>query len=231
MKTLRIALVLLLGTTMLMGCFDNKILSDDDESAPQIPTLIIFKGPSSNNAPADLKAKIDELNSKTSTGFNYLSLATVSSPSVDGVVSTWEVSYGELDAVIVAEKKSDDTVDWAITVNGSNSSVSYNNWTAMEGNANMGGTEGDWNIYHENSTVVLADFYWTVDDNDVRNGFLSLSEEDATYEIVNSPDHSGNVVVKEGSVTIYHAIWDETGAGSWTRWDEQGNLIESGSWN
>lgn len=231
MKALRIAFVLIIALTITMGCFDKKILSGDDESAPQIPKLIIFKGPSSSNAPADLSAKINELNNKTSTGFNYLSLATVSNPNIDGVVSTWEVSYGELGAVIVAEKQSDDTVEWIITVDGSNSTVSYNNWTAMEGNSNMSGTEGDWNIFYENSTVVLADFTWTVNSDDVRNGFLSLVDLDTTYEIINNPDHSGSVVVKEGPAKVYEAIWDGTGAGNWTRWDSQGSVLEAGSWN
>lgn len=47
---------------------------------------------------------------------------------------------------------------------------------------------------------------------------------------VNTKTRAGSVVFKEGTVKIYEMNWDGQGKGTWKWFEEDGTLIEEGSW-
>lgn len=221
-------IVLLFG----VGCFKKDKILGDESVVPSIPN-VVFSGPLSNNVPTDLKQYVGLFNGndQTSMGLNYLDLAIFLTPSVDGNNYTWQVAWGQIDAVIKAVANANNSVDWTVTVDGTENDVTYTNWVAMRGNSNLDGDSGTWDIFLTNSTIKNAEFTWTVNSNDVKNGTLQFLSDNYTYDLVNNPDKSGTLVMKQNNATLYRAEWSATGSGSWTTWDSQGNQTDSGSWN
>ncbi|MEE9169700.1 MAG: hypothetical protein V3U73_08025 [bacterium] len=231
MKITSLGALVLSALLFGMGCFNKDNPVGDEEVAPNIPQLIIFRGPDSPNAPQELGTSLGLLNGKTATAFNYLSLANLLSPEADENKFSWEVTYGQFNALIEARKIANGTVDWTLTLNGSDGTVTYNNWVAMRGNSDMDGASGTWRFFAENSATEMAQFTWEIDDNEQRFGTLILNDVGRLYDVMNHPNKSGSLEVKENGVKVYQATWDASGAGSWTAWDTQGNMLDSGSWN
>ena len=214
----------------IIGCLE-KNANNPENAVPEIPQLVLFRGPSSSAVPEALKNSIEEFNAKMATGYTYLSIATISSPNENDNHYVWQVSAGGFTAEIEAIKEDENTVSWTVTISGSDGSHSYDNWVALQGTSNMEGTEGSWHIFAENSTNELGVFSWSVDDSGVKTGTFQATGENYTYEIINNPDGSGSFIKREGTVKVYEAVWDASGKGSWTLWDTQGNVQDSGSWS
>lgn len=230
-KAIFLWLITLLCSILTLSCFEKFNPSESQESIPEIPQLLIFKGPNSTNAPQDLHESLKEFNNRVSTGFTYLSIATIKKPKVEGHKATWNVSAGGFTSLIIAEKSDDETVHWTISVNGSDTNTSYDNWVAMEGTSNMDGTSGLWHVFEENSTVEIGIYRWKVSDNNQKEGSFSNNNVTITHKVVNLPDQSGNFYKKENDKKVYEAIWDKSGAGSWQKWDPVGNVADSGGWS
>ncbi len=232
MKTYRYLSFLLLITLFgSLGCFDQQNPNDPENTIPEIPELILFRGPVAQAAPEALQNSIDEFNSHMATGYTYLSIATISSPNSSDNHYVWEVSAGGFTATIEATKTDDGSVDWVVTINGSDGNLSYDNWVAMRGTSNIEGTNGEWHIFAENSTDEVGVFTWQVLDNGVKIGTFTINEPSIIYEVINNADGSGSFIKKEGGVKVYEAVWDAAGNGSWTLWDLQGNVVDSGNWS
>ncbi len=226
----KFAIVFLALLVVSVGCLDRNNPNDPQNAAPEIPQLILFHGPSGNGVPEALQNSIEEFNANMATGYTYLSIATITSPDANDNRYVWQVSAGGFTAVIEAVKQEDDTVEWTVTISGSDANHSYDNWVALRGTSNMEGTEGEWHIFEENSTNEVGVFVWSVDDHGVKHGQFTAHSGDVVYEITNNPDGSGSFVKKVNGVKVYEAIWDASGAGSWTSWDTNGNVIDSGNW-
>ncbi len=220
----------MVGLMFGIGCFNQSNPVGEDTVIPSIPN-IVFNGPISNNIPANLQQFIGLFNGNASIGLNYLNLAIFTSPSVDENSFSWEVTWDQVTANILAEKNSDGSVDWQVTVNGSDNNVTYTNWVALKGVAELDGNTGVWSIYSENSTTKSAEFTWVVDGNNNKNGTLELFATNQIYELLNNSDKSGSLVLKENNVKVYEAQWNTDGTGTWTSWDAQGNQTDTGNWN
>ena len=232
MKSIRNIGLLTLGVIILgFGCLENQNPSGSDNAPPTIPQMIIFKGPVSANAPESLKNSIADFNGHLGIGYTYLSIATLSSPEVKENRVNWEVTAGGFSGTIVADKKEDGTADWQVTVNGTDGTITYDSWVVMQGNAKLDGSSGVWHIFAENSTELFGVFTWSTDTNEVKTGTFSTPDPNVNYEIVNNPDKSGSFAKKEAGIKIYEAIWEATGSGSWSRYDDAGNVVDSGSWS
>ncbi len=231
MKGVRNLGMLMLGIIIFgFGCLENQNPNSSNNAPPEIPQLIIFKGPLSPNAPESLKNSIDEFNSHLGIGYTYLSIAMLSDPEIDENRVTWEVTAGGFSGTIIADKKENGTADWQVTVDGTDGTISYHNWVVLQGNAKQDGTTGVWHVFAENSTELAGVFSWTTDTTKVKAGSFSMVDSDVTYEIVNNPDKSGSFAKKETGVKVYEAIWQGTGSGNWYRYDNTGNVVSSGSW-
>ena len=215
-----------------VGCFQKETLTGNESVVPSIPN-VVFSGPLSNNVPTDLKQYVGLFkgNGETSVGLSYLDLAIFLTPSVDGNTYTWQVNWGQIDAVIKAVLNSDNAVDWTVTIDGTQNDVNYSNWVAMTGNSNLDGNTGEWDIFSTNSTLKSADFTWLVGSDDVKHGTLELISTNHIYELTNNPNKSGSLILKENNVTVYRADWNADGSGSWTTWDAQGSQTDTDSWN
>jgi|GEM_PF-2538457 hypothetical protein len=214
-----------------VGCFDLKNPNDSDDSPPEIPELIIFKAPNSSAVPAALKNSIDQFNANMATGYTYLSIATINKPNKKDNRYVWEVKAGGFTAIIEAVPAENDQVNWSVVISGSDGNVTFNNWKAMEGTSNRSGKKGEWHIFKENSTEELGVYNWEVREDDSKFGSFTMSTEAIRYEVVNNPDGSGSFVKYENGIKVFEATWNASGAGSWTEWDTQGNVVNSGSWN
>ena len=223
--------LILLCSFITLSCFEKFNPSESQEISPEIPKLIIFKGPNSNKTPTELQNSLKAFNGRVSTGFIYLSIATIEKPEVEGNQSTWNVSAGGFTSQIVAEKNSDESVHWKVSIDGSDDTRTFDNWVALEGISNFDGSSGSWHVFAENSTIEIGIYQWEVKENDQKEGSFSNNSSSIIYKIINKPDQSGTFDKKENDTRLYEAIWDESGAGSWQRWDPVGNVADSGGWS
>lgn len=216
---------------LFFGCFEQFGVSQNEKAAPEIPELIIFKGPNSQNSPEELLNSIKAFNAHMSTGYTYLSLATITNPHMDGDRAVWNVRAGGFSGVIEADKQSDNSVDWTVTISGSDGARTYDNWVVLRGNAATDGSNGEWHVFEENSTVEIGVWSYSVEKAGRRSGVFTMRDGQIRYEIVNNPDSSGRFIKKEMGQKVYEAIWDSSGAGSWTSWDGSGAVTNTGTWS
>ncbi|HDL18107.1 MAG TPA: hypothetical protein ENH29_03545 [Bacteroidetes bacterium] len=224
-------LIMLVAAVLLMGCFEKLTLNDSENNPPEIPEIIIFKAPSSVNAPQELQTGIRELNNQLAPGYTYLSIATINHPEIEGNQVTWNVSAGVFKATIVANKKVDETTDWTVTINGSDDNHSYNNWLALQGNSTVDGKAGDWHIFSEQLAAEIGIVNWSNDANNLKKGLFLFHYSGAEYEIVNRPDKSGSFTKKLNGIKVFESSWDNLGSGNYTRRDANGNVVDTGNWS
>ena len=130
---------------------------------------------------------------------------------------------------MTAETQNNNSVDWTVSVDGSDGIHTYIEWMAILGNATVDGTTGTWHVFEENSIDKMGDYNWAIDQIETEGIFVS---EDSTgiYEVTNNQDKSGQFIIKENDIKVYEAIWDASGSGTWTKKDPQENIIDSGTW-
>lgn len=230
MKKYRILSVFMLAAALAFsGCLQKNPTQSD--AIPQFPTIVNFQGPASQNVPAELQGYVDILNAQTSAAFSYLTLARLQTPKTDGNTTTWTITSGQLTVTITAVKDGD-SADWTFELNGTDQNKNtYDHLKLMSGTSSMDGKSGTMHIFDESSKEAAL-FEWLEENTGKKDATITIyGSPDSKYELVNNPDHSGSVDAFEGSVKIYHAVWNSNGAGSWEKYDASGTVADSGSWN
>jgi len=220
---------LLIVTLLAFGCSTENPLGSKG-NVPAIPETLQFTGPQSSNAPEHLQQVLNLINSYTSLGNLILSAVRFSSPESSGNTHTWAIQIDSLAITVQATPLGEDQVEWVITVDGSYQGISYDQWVYMRGTASKDGSSGSWQIHEEGTTRVVATLEWQVDKQGVRKGNFFILETGVKYVIVNNPDLSGRLTEYLNDVKVFEAVWDSSGAGSWTSWDASGTLTGSGTW-
>ncbi len=122
---------------------------------------------------------------------------------------------------------------WKMVVSGTDGTVTYNNWVAMEASQSADETNGWMKIYKENSTEVASEWTWTSDSNGKYTFTLISYDENEInkIQITSNPDLSGELRFFTNNVLVSKTTWDKDGNGQWWEYDAQGNLTDSGSWS
>jgi hypothetical protein len=87
-----------------------------------------------------------------------------------------------------------------------------------------------WGFFGEDPSAIIASYNW------VRNGDIFTFDMDSDlFEMqlnitINTKTKAGSVTYYFGGTKAYEMTWDADGDGTWKSYDEQGNIIDEGSW-
>ncbi|MFA6540216.1 MAG: hypothetical protein WCT99_01310 [Bacteroidota bacterium] len=218
----------------MIGC-DKSTTDSSDPKKPVVPKASVT-GPQTQSS--DQHAQQANAFAEMVNGFANFASAYSSLPGTQNG-NTWTYSYGQggYSMTMTAVVATDGSVTWKMVFNGQEpgDSVVYNNWTAMEGTVSGDGKSGSWKIYHDNSTVIAAQFDFATAANGTVTSELVVNNENGTlegsYRFINNADGSGEAYYYNGTVLAMKFVWAANGAGSWWTYDTNGTETGTGIWS
>ena len=212
----------------LIGCSKSSNPANVDTAPttkPAIPTLTVT-GPQTQSS--DSYAQTAQLYASVVNVYaNFAAPYSQLPATQNGNTWTYGINQGGFSVTITATYNSDGSYTWRMVLNGteSGSSVSYTNWTAMEGTTSADGKSGSWNIYYDNSTQESAAFSFSTNaSGDVTSHLIAYNEDgtvDGKYDFINNHDNSGELSFYTNDVLVMKITWQSDGTGSWWTYDEQ----------
>ena len=151
--------------------------------------------------------------------------------------SSWTYNWSnqELDITLLVTKVGD-IYEWTVILNGTDGEYNYDNWTFIEAETQNDNNTGNMVVYQPVTTTVLMEFYWNTDNQDVYHiTYETYGAEQVKIEIHQYPDGSGEVKFYQFDdadyVMRYKATWNPDGSGQWWTYNENGLLVDTGSWS
>lgn len=234
MKKWHSFVLLLLFPVLITSCSqkDNPA-GAENQDAVSLPTFS-FKAP--NTASKDQYAtKTKEQISSANDYAQIISSAFVHiSPSKNGNTWTWVwQAGGGATETLTGLKNTDGSISWELILNGNIYGQNYSNRKIMDGTTSADEKKGNWNIYDQNTTILVSRLSWTSDESGVISGTVtnySFSLVTGKKEIINRPDKSGELTVyDENSLITFQSSWKTNGSGDWKSYTN-GLETASGSW-
>lgn len=225
-----LSLLLILGLLFLIGCSksDNNP-TQPQETPPSPPVVPQIQAPA--NAPAIVQQTLAGMQSFMNMGFTYLSALSGLQPNQQGDTWTWTVVQGQLTATITATKQSDGSVTWTVVLNGTDGNTVYQNWKSFEGTVAADENSGTWTFYELNSQTVSATAQWNRDASGNYHAVLTITATGEKTDLQIQADGSGDVTVYRGQKKMLEIHWNADGSGWWKSYDDQGNILQQGTWS
>lgn len=228
----------LLAALLLAGCSKSNPTGPGG-TAPTL-TAPTFSGPSMSSTGADTSSVAKTVNNLAAT-FNAVAsgytaiFQQAGTPKQSGSIWTWTISGGAY-TIAFSATQSDTTYQWKYVINGTYNGTNYSDWTAFTGSETASGVNGDWTLFNENATTPLATVNWTTDSNGNQKGTIaaydSAGVQAGKYVFTNNKDNSGELdEYTTGSTPVLKVTWTGSGSGEWWQYDDQGNVIASGTWS
>ncbi|MBM4162305.1 MAG: hypothetical protein FJ217_14545 [Ignavibacteria bacterium] len=232
-RFLKFFLLSALLAVFVAGCSKNDTSPTEPEgSAATIPT-ISFKGPNTNSQDVNAVMVKNYVSAMNSYSLIFTPLLALQG-SQSGNTTTWTYTDRTLTVKFSATRQSDGSYSWKMVLNGvdPDDQTVYNNWTALEGTTSADGKNGNWKIYEENTTVLLAEYIWTTNNNVLTGTLKEYMGSALEYQsiVVNNPDNSGELRIYTGSAMTYKAVWQANGSGQWWTYDLNGTQTGTGNW-
>lgn len=237
MKKLLSLLVVLTAMAMLAGC--DKETNPIDSSPTKKPTApqVSLTGPNTNST--NQYAVQAQSFSQMFNGYTqfFTSFASMEGEQ-NGNTWTYTYNFGTMSETITVTQLTDGSYTWSVIFNGTDGNVTYTNWKAMEGTSSADNKSGSWKVYAENSTQLEAELAWNTDAQGNETGMLKAYTNGVLNEqldIVNNIDGSGSMKMyqkKDLSNDLFLNIeitWIANGTGAYTLYDENGGVLESGT--
>lgn len=227
---------LALITLVAYGCSKSSSTSTSPTTNPPKPPSITFKGPNTNSSDPYAQMTKSLATSFSSIIAAYSSFFATNAQQ-NGDTWTWTVTEPpSFTATFTAGKQSDGSYSWKLVMNGRSSSdtVTYNNWTALQGTSSADGKSGDWKVYYPNTTIVSGEVIWSTDNTGKMTGTIrSYSNTGAltgSIAIINNTDGSGEIDEYQGSTLVFKAVWTSSGSGTWWTYNNNGTQTGTGTW-
>lgn len=181
---------------------------------------------------------------------SYMQLANVFASSMAGYIlppdgytpekregGLWEYNWKQ-DALNIALRIRDeqDKFSWVAEFNGKDTQYDYVNWIAYRATQSKDAKSGSFTAYVPNTTIVLGQYNWYVDDAGALHFEIKVSamQQGGTFVGVLNPDKSGTLEIYENiggqDVLSEKYQWNADGSGQWWIY-ENGQEKESGSWS
>lgn len=199
-------------------------------AAPTIPHAPHLQFANSTYVPEWIKGRITAMNSFFATENNWFSMASHISPTLKDTTFVWSYTYDQLTVTLEAKYDMDGSVEWTVTLNGTDGKNTYNNWTAIKGTTSADGNSGSFEIFKKNSTDIEYRYSWSIDSSGNKTVIFEDLEDGDKYVAVNNVDGSGSLTEYENGVKSFEVLWNADGSGSWAEYDANGNVVDSGSW-
>ncbi len=230
MRTTKWLSILLITGVIVAGCGENDNPTAPKENESVAPEVVLVKGPTSQNTPPTVSASAGMLTAMGSLGQAFLGSIQVSQATKSGDSYVWTYNNGEAIVTIVSTP-SDNGVNWQVKVTGVYDNVQVKDFVVLKGYSATDGKSGWWEAYDPTTGEKQMRYEWTTDNNNAVHATLTVYGESQTkYEVVNNQDGSGSLVVYEGGVKTLQASWQADGSGTYTAWDQDGNVVDQGNW-
>jgi hypothetical protein len=244
-RNLKGVFIVLIFAGFIAGCSKSSTTSSNNTS----PTLTAptFSGPTSTSATKDTSGGYLEASTTAqifnATASGYLGYYAGQKGTQNGGNWSWTYSVQGFTATWTATASSSG-YDWKLVYNGtlttSSSSITFNNWTVVNGSESNGGKNGSWTIYYPNTTFAVFQVNWSTDGSGNLNGTIVSSDTTGgsvpeKFMFTNNKDKSGSLEVYQGTnftVQTWDITWTSAGSGQYTEWDDtHTNVIASGTWS
>ncbi len=234
----------LIGLVLVLAAFVSSCSkSSSTSSGGTAPTLTAptFAGPDTSAATDTSEAAYTaiiaaETFNVISSG--YVGLLTGHTGTQNGNTWTWNYTYPQTTATITwTATSSSSGYSWKLVENGTLSTVTYNNWTALTGYESTDGKTGNWIIYFDNSTNVQDSVGWSTAASGNLNG--TILEYNTTGQVSsvlvfteNLTSHTGELVIYGGPISAATKVWDISWTASGGTWTEYygGTTVNTGHW-
>ncbi len=207
----------------------NSTGTDNSQQPPALPQNLNVTVPT--NATPEVQAYAATTNGYWILGHTYLTLIAAMQATQSGDTWTWTRTINNQGTVTAkAVKQNDGSYAWTVMVDGTFQDSTYNNWTVLTGTTSADAKSGNWTLYASNTATQVATYQWSVDEqNNMTSELLNL-QENKKVDFVNNADGSGSLMVYQGDTLLFESSWDSTGAGTWKKYDTNGNLVDQGTW-
>jgi len=224
---------LAVAMTAMVGCDkkDNNPTSPGG-TAPTIPVIQIqtsIPDTTTNPYAQSARSQVAATNAYFSFGSIFNSMQATNS----GNTWTWTYTAGGLTETFTATKQGDGSYTWKLTMNGSDGSHTYSNYTLYEGASSADGKSGNWAIYSYGDTTYVK-FQWSTDASGVLTGTMDDMNGSTVANrmvITSRPDKSGQIVWYQATSTMQEKwVWLTTGHGSFYTYPTPGDANPVGTW-
>lgn len=233
---------ILVGLALILSSCSKSSSPTSSQTAPKL-TAPTFSGPAPSTPPSDTSSgyqgyfyatTVADL--FTATAQSYMGMYT-GNGTQSGNSWTWTYSAGGFTATWTATL-SGSNYDWKLVYNGTDNQVNYSNWTAISGSETTDGKSGNWTIYYPPTTVAAYQLSWSTESNGTLTGTIVVNNDttgavESKQVFTNNTDKSGELVVYYGNgpQKEWDITWKADGSGEYTMWDDQGNVVGTGSWS
>ena len=229
-EKLKIVLLIFTIGLLFISCAEENSTEPEKTEAKQL-NIKTIDVPAAMKQVSDPKASATVAYVSLTNGFQaYTALFQVpQGANSTGDKFTW--TRGSLSITMYYEEG--DNLTWKLVFTGSEDGTTYDNWIAMEASQSADEKNGWMKIYEDNSTVVASEWSWTTDSNGKYSFVLKNNDGESLdkIEIISNPDLSGELYFYTDNLLTSKTTWDKDGNGQWWEYDEEGNIVTSGSWS
>lgn len=231
------SLLILMSLSFIVGFNSCKKDDDKDSNEPFVTSASKFSDPNEipisssleNSADPNASLAFIQASSLRSTLSAYTGFMTVPANAdyyAGKVIGSWHWSYqGYAGEYILEENGSRYEFSYIWTSQGA-PFYSFNGWEEKDG------TEGYMNLEFDGTDAI------TIAWQQLSNGGYSIdmrlydgSTVSTRYMGVYNADGSGSIDLYEDGIISYEASWNANGSGSYTSYDYNGAVDETGTWN
>ena len=147
----------------------------------------------------------------------------------DYIVYTWSDGQGSTFAYQVSETTS--TYVWEFFYQSSPDVDYVKIMRVEESKLIRSGSLEYYNFFDNTSTDYIIKYTWNEDPDGTLYFDMLTPDNSITINAVISPDNSGNIKYYLGGDLYYDISWTSSGTGSWTLYNFDGSVSESGTWS
>jgi len=133
-------------------------------------------------------------------------------------------------AITMKYSDSRDEIFREIFISGNYGGHTHANFKFLESRQKKDRSQGYFKIFDFSDGSETTSWVWTTNADNVYS-MVFVSDDGDQLEVNSSPDKSGTMSQYENGVLISKTVWTAGGGGEWWKYDNQGNVTESGSWN
>ena len=226
---LTFALLLIIST----ACKDSA--TEPEQAAAESFTMKEIKVPEALNNSSDpqaisVRTQILVLNSLPTLYGGWFTVA--SGPEQLAKVNDDRTYTWNSNGVAITMKYSDtgDEIFREIFISGNYAGQTRANFKFLESRQKKDNSAGYFKLFDVSDGSSVTSWVWTTSADNVYSMTFSSDDGDK-LEVNSSPDKSGTMSQYENGVLISKTVWTASGTGEWWKYDNQGNVTDSGSWN
>ncbi len=238
-KFLSFLLVATLSIMLIVGCSSD----DDNPTGPGGTTEIGL--PNLSELAVDIPAAMQTASSSNAGAANAVTLINLANSfvsytnwlvpgGVSKIVSTADTTITWNDGnltVVLTVTEVESMINWSVSLNGSDGQQIFEDFVFIRGSTELDGSSGNMSIFSpQTGSQEIISWSWATMSNGIFHMEFSSALGEIGVLIEVNPDGSGTMSQRAQSVTLFSSSWNADGSGSYTYYDGQGNITDSGSW-